>query len=265
MNYWLKIIIPVSLGIAAAGVNYAVMQFGMSDVYVQVLREVAEGDPIDRNALSQVRLWYGGVNLQKAAVRWEDRALLYDRPATRKLEPGDLVLYRDAGQVRPELALKNDEVAVGLSLSEFEFDYRLLRVGNKVGFFVVTLDEEKLAKLDGSASGTPAGGDAGSSLPFGADDARLPTKRVLLGPFEIVSVGARTDEEEAFWEASPLNERPQTIAVAVKIAEKENVMSQLGGDLIIAKNRRKDEIGSIKSMVLYPANRPMLRGAGKAK
>jgi hypothetical protein len=105
--------------------------------------------------------------LREAAIPWSSRAALAGRPLLRHLKKADLVLWRDVGSGRDELAPGPDEAALPVSLEGTSIDPRLLQVGYEVSFLIAAPPPPKSPPRPG-----------------------VPVEIERVGPFRILSVGA---------------------------------------------------------------------------
>ncbi|MEX2170657.1 MAG: hypothetical protein WD851_15180 [Pirellulales bacterium] len=162
MNYTLKLAIPLGLGLAAAVVNMMVLQAGTKSVKfikIKAQYEVAEGDPFTDEALEVLE--YPGNeagSLMESAILWDNRSVLWDRPALRNLSAGDIVLYRDFPLQGDTLQLEKGESSQLVQLGEINIPPAILQINCKLDFLIqFNLDESP----------------------------------VWIGPFRLVSVGDR--------------------------------------------------------------------------
>lgn len=175
MNHWLRLALPLGLGLAAAVVNWVTVSSGMKPMaFVRVNRSLARGAVFTAQCLERVEMSGELGKLPYTAVRWEDRATLYERPTPRQLLAGDLVLWRDATPLPRELQTQPGEVMMGISLAGMTSVPEFIQVGQQVGFFV--------------------GGEGKPAAPVAADGSQSPPSRTpleYLGPFRVLAVGKR--------------------------------------------------------------------------
>lgn len=116
MDNWKRLSVPIVLGLAAAGLNwYSVSRKVRPTSYVAVKRSVSAGEKITKGVLVKVDIC-GDHGLERAALPWGERSLLYGWRATRNLQRGDLVLRRDANPV--QFARSNEELVFSVSVSD---------------------------------------------------------------------------------------------------------------------------------------------------
>jgi len=116
MDHWKQLGLPVALGLLAAALNwYSVSSKLQPTAFVGVNQHVSPGDTITRQMLTKLEI-NGDHGLAQAALPWEQRSILLEWRATRRLQKGSLVLRRD---VTPDRA--------GVSPDEHEFT---ISVGN---------------------------------------------------------------------------------------------------------------------------------------
>lgn len=145
MNYTLKLAIPLGLGLAAAVVNMMVLQAGTTSVkFIKIKEqyEVAEGDPFTDEALEVLE--YPGNDagsLVDSAILWDNRSVLWDRPALRDLSAGDIVLYRDFPLQGDTLQLEKGESSQLVKLGEINIPPGILQINCKLDFLIQFNDE----------------------------------------------------------------------------------------------------------------------------
>ena len=170
---WQKLLIPIVLGVVAAGLNYAALNNQTISASFLVLKEnVKAGQLLEPDLLERIELPGNLESLSRTAVPYNMRQVLDGRPVSRDLEKGDLILWRDTTPGPGELTAGKDEEALPISLDGLQIDPRLLRVGDEIGFLI---------------DATPA-----VSAPAGTATSARPQPRTVIeyaGPFRILSVG----------------------------------------------------------------------------
>jgi len=143
MNYALKLLIPLALGIVAAVVNWMVLSANTQPlVFVTVKTQLAVGDLFDLEMCDELRVPPTFKNLSKSAVRFEDRGVLSGRVVRRAIEPGDPVFFADTDLSGEWLMLDKSEELFPVELDEVAVDQKLLRIGNQIRFRVPAMDGE---------------------------------------------------------------------------------------------------------------------------
>ncbi len=170
---WKKLLIPIALGVLAAGLNYAALSNQTTSASFIVLKEnIKAGQLLEPDLLERIELPGNLESLSRTAVPYSMRQVLEGRPVSRDLEKGDLVLWRDTTPGPGELTAGKDEEALPISLDGLQVDPRLLRVGDEIGFLV---------------DATPAGSASAATATSARPQARTVIEYV--GPFRILSVG----------------------------------------------------------------------------
>lgn len=118
MDHWKQLGVPVALGLVAAALNwYSVSSKIQPKSYVGVNQHVNPGDKITKQMLTKLEI-NGDHGLTRAALPWEQRSILFDWHATRRLQRGSLILRRD---VRSDsAAVAPDEYSFAVDVSDFE-------------------------------------------------------------------------------------------------------------------------------------------------
>lgn len=97
MSRWLKLGIPVGLGILAMFLNWMA---GMSSLepsyFVRINTDMRPGDKFSEENLSVLELRGPTGTLQATAIPWKDRSVLFNRECARELKKGDILFWRDA-------------------------------------------------------------------------------------------------------------------------------------------------------------------------
>lgn len=228
MSTFVKLLLPLGLGIAAAGLNFAAYYFREAPKsYVALKAPIAEGKPLPAD-FAQVSLT--GRNLSEAFVPWEKRDTLAGRPASRDLAKGDLVLWRDVYPPAPKLKLKPQELALHISLEGLTYEPSLLVVDNEVGFIV---DMPGAEANDGAT----------------ADGEKTKDRLELVGPFRILSVGARL-QSQAAGDGAARGAVGKNITVAIRRLDDQQ-LSDEARRLVEAKAAHERSQGGIQAIVLY--------------
>ncbi len=208
MKHLWKFLLPVLLGAAAAAANFLALASRETAApvgVVQVKAKSLDADaplPATMNGLAEqfaeCKLSIEGVTgaanadadekKQAAAaiqalglLPWSDRHVLLGAGLTGDLKRGALVSPRDLRADGFDFKLEPGEQALALSLNGVDVDAGLLRVGRHVNFVV---------SRGGNDGGNGGGGGENGAGGGGANDRTT----ALLGPFRIVSVGARLAE-----------------------------------------------------------------------
>lgn len=243
MKTWLRLLLPIGLGLIAVFINTTVMNEKLRPKELIVVRENMKSGDIFTPADIEPRKFSGDVaSLVRAAIPWAERAVLFGREVPRDLIAGDLVLSRDA--TPPALELKPDEgeASLPVSLEGVPSVPRLLLVGEEVGFII---DKRRLRDVEAGSALQDVNYQL--SLMQGA-----PVEPDYVGPFRVLSVGrrlTRTDEESG--SGAAIEGRIITIAIklgpndeidpeAEKLIKAINSSSGRGGLLSIVLKRSSD-------------------------
>ncbi|MDB5339239.1 MAG: hypothetical protein JWN70_4858 [Planctomycetaceae bacterium] len=185
MTPWMRMLLPVGFGIAAAVINFVVLkQLNQQTEFVSVGGKVplAQGTPFAPANLTPLPVSGNVAKLNKAWIRWEDRDTIFGRPAGRTLHRGELVLRQDAQPVK-ELKPGPDEDAMVISLGTVEVEPKLLLIGEKIGFIIRQARPE------------PEQPVADKAAPVKFVQPKKPDPQDVdikyLGPFRLLSVGDR--------------------------------------------------------------------------
>ncbi len=143
MNYAIKLLIPLALGVVAAVVNWMVLSANTQPiVFVTVKKQLGVGDLFDLQLCEELRVPPTFKNLSKSAVRFEDRGVLSGRVVRRVIEPGDPVFFADTDLSGKWLTLDKSEELFPVELDDVAVDDKLLRIGNQIRFRVPVMDGE---------------------------------------------------------------------------------------------------------------------------
>lgn len=232
MKWTWRFVLPVILGIVAAGINYAVLTMRLAPrAYVQAASKLKHGtDVFDRDNVIKVEI---AADIP-AALPWDDHKVLFDLPVSRDLQKGDLIFRSDIVVPEDGLKLEPGEVALNIPLEGVKFEANLLQVGRRVGFAI--------AEAPPARPGSPsvATGDP---------------KFDAVGPFRIVSVGARISSEPSN-DAEKHRSSVATVSVATSQLADGRVDEKAAR--LLQANRDK----TIVAVVLY-ADEPPAAAAAK--
>ena len=220
------LLIAVALGIVGAFCNWMYLaQKGQELERIDFIGiaenvKINPGDKFSESQFMQIWIPQNVVgNLDKAAVRWSDRATVVGQPATKSYSPGE-VLLRQQLRTPPEMDVKRllapDEVAMWIPVDTRTFVAQLVNSGDTVSFIVPRMMRATpVAETD----------DAGQPR-----RAAPTTERI--GPFRILALGNRLGSPEVMRAAgiSPAQENVMTVAVKVingELEEKGQQVSEL--------------------------------------
>jgi hypothetical protein len=183
MSKWVKITIPLALGLGAMYLNY---QAGTSRAqptyYVMVNRDHKAGEKFTEDSVTSLVLYGARTDLKDTAIPFLDRASLFNQVCGRDLKKGDIVFWRDAAPPPAQLSVREGEVAFHISLSGISASLpELVKVGDEIGFYL-----DPRAKLPGSASASIAAPPASAA----------PASFEYVGPFRILSIGQRISADD---------------------------------------------------------------------
>lgn len=241
MNAWLKFLIPIGLGLAAAALNLAAVSQSRPETWrgVRVARDLAAGEVLGAADLEPAELTGDPGSLARTAIPWSSMGILLARPVPRALRAGDLVLWRDAVPEPEELSAAPGEKALMIALEGIAVQPTLLRVGDGVGFLVAADDDEP------------------SLPPAAEEEGNGPADYRYLGPFSLLSVGERLSRD-----AGSRGGDPRVISVAVRIDD-EGRLDDRARRLVHAteRGRRGGGRGRIVALLLDPSPREDLAAA----
>jgi hypothetical protein len=201
MSGWLKLAIPVGLGLAAMYLNYTAGTTRQEPSYfVQLGGDLKTGDKFTEDNMVMLVIRGASENLKAAAIPWKDRSVLLNRECSRDLKKGDIVFWRDATPPPEEITIGPGEVAFHLSLGQISSSLpSLLKVGDEIGFF---LAPEKVAAPTDPKSPKPA--------------TKQPAEFEYIGPFRILSIGTKVSPEANPGAGSGSDNRELTLAVKLQ-------------------------------------------------
>lgn len=160
MNYAMKLLIPVGLGVAAVAINWMVLTAGTAPVqFVTVTQPLKVGDTVQLEYVAPLALPRSFSGLSRTMVPYDDRGVLSGRVVRRRVEIGDPIFFADTDLGGQWLDLEPREELFLVSMDDVSADPELLRIGNMIRFRVPADEGE-----DGPA---------------------------WVGPFRIVAVGAK--------------------------------------------------------------------------
>jgi len=136
MNYTLKLLIPVALGLAAAAINYFALAARMQPIsYIRVTSDLQVGDVFEASSIEAMPVPPDFGHLDETAIPFSDRGVLLRQRVNRKFGKGDVVFWRDIEVRGPQLDLRTDEDVLLVSTQgSLRPDPSLLRVGSYISF-----------------------------------------------------------------------------------------------------------------------------------
>ena len=237
-----KFLVAILLGVSAAAINaYLLSKKLEPSTFVMVkAKEVKQGDTFAADNLAKLELPNTHSGLKDALVPYDKRDLVLGQTAQRSYLAGDVIFWRDITPPPPvpQLLLKPGEELVHISLAEIAYEPELLAVGNRVSF--VRQTNNKAANRDAANSAA-----AGVSL---------------LGPFRIVSVGAKIDIDIAEDEDRRGKGRTETRTIGLAIPTDLDASSK---EMLAATDRRAEGPYRLTHLVLHgstPTPRPARTG-----
>lgn len=235
MPNWMKLGIPIGLGVLAALLNYAGRSAEMAPVgYVRVNQELGVGKEFKEDHLERIDLPKNLGSLEKTAIPWRDRAVLYGRPSPRDLKKGDLVLWRDATPPAPGLALEEGEVALHLSLEGISSSLpSIVKVGDRIGFYLprrFTLDPKN---------------------PPEKEPAEKPSPLEYVGPFRVLSIGKRVSADIPVKTGAFSAAEEREITLAIKPLDGMARPDEITTRLLTARMSRQETLAS-GAIVIIP-------------
>ncbi len=196
MNYAIKLLIPLALGVIAAVINWTVVSSGTQPVYyVTVKQAINVGEPFRLEMAAQLGLPPSFRDLSQTIVPYRDRGVLSGRIVRRRIEAGDPIFFSDTDLGGEWLALDPSEELFPLELDGVSVDSQLLRIGNEIRIRV-----------------PPSEGE--TSPPW-------------LGPFRIVAVGAKINNNFSDRGNSSLGGGAIQIGIAYDLKRTDNQLQRL--------------------------------------
>jgi hypothetical protein len=206
MNYTVKLLIPIGLGIAAAVINWMAISARTRPIeFTTVARAFKVGETITTDELQPVEVpAHLAARLMDTAIPYKEKGTLSGQVVLRQLEPGDLILWQDKPIEGPRIDWQErDQRAVTVPLSGAEIPP--IRVGDWVSFLIPVPDEH------------------------GRDVRRW------VGPFRLVTVG----DQRTFGAAATQRFDHVTVAFPDRLEEKHLVLQKFiqrrleGEDLLL--------------------------------
>lgn len=242
MNHWIRLALPVGLGIIAAVVNWVAVSARLQpEAFVAVNANLAAGDPVRPDNLVQIELSGDLGSLRQAAIPWEHRAAVYHRSIPRDLIAGDIVLWRDASALLDEMP-KDGEDKLTIPLSDIPFVPRFILVGQEVGFWIAGSEDDDLTPLEAEP---------------GQEDER---KGEYVGPFRVLAVGERASPGEPGTDDAR-GRVNQVLTIAVKLDPQTRQLDEKTQHLLTLLNERRQQ--RIMAILLHSPGRGPIRTAGE--
>lgn len=239
---WLKLGIPVLLGLLAGWIYYSsATKTVESAEFTRLIENIKAGDTFDDSQLEKVELRGDVEALRNSAVLYAERKVLFNKSAQYSLKKGDLVFFRDITPPSPDLPLQPDEAALPVSLEGVGLPPQLIRVGDQIEFIV-----GKPAAPPRTAPGK------GTALPSPVEES--PLELEVIGPFRVVSVGTltyRTAGDESTSRTSQANSLTVAIKRQGSRIEDRNVL-----ELIRASQEERGSQRRLLKVLLLPTRRP---------
>lgn len=215
MKTWLKLLLPIGLGLIAVFINTTVMNSKLRPKELIVVRKNMKTGDIFTPADIESREFSGDVaSLVRAAIPWSERAVLFGREVPRDLIAGDLVLSRDATPPALELKPNAGEASLPVSLEGVASVPRLLLVGEEIGFII---DKRRL----GGAQTGPLGNviqSAGQQLSM----TQAAVEPDYVGPFRVLGVGQRLTRTDVESDTGGAIEQ-RIITIAIKLGPDNDI------------------------------------------
>jgi len=243
MSGWMRLALPAGLGIVAGMINWWSTLSKLEPVAcVRVTGNMVAGEPFAESSLERFDLPGNRASLTETAIPWEERAILYGRPARRSLEPSDLVFWRDATPAPKRPVVHKGEVPLSISLSGMTVVPEFLEVGDQVGFLLTNDEDLDGLRQEDLPDATPSAG---------------PTKSTqYVGSFRIVALGIRTtaapDAED------PENSDNRVLTVAARFLPSTRQLDAEADRLVAALEglRGEDVVGVVLHSIAPDSERP---------
>lgn len=224
---WLRILIPLVIGVAAAGLNWVVLNSrAPAKTFVRVNTPVKANTTIEEGVLDKVELSGDLESLEKTAVPYSMRAVLFGRYLLRDLHKNDIILWQDTIASRGEL----NEPALPIPLEGMNVVPALLQVGDQIGFLA-------------ARGSKPTNSGANTAEP----------ELDLIGPFRILSVGDQVYRLEGADTRTSKGTSDRIITIAVKLANDRQIDDPNIGKLLAAlKGGESENRSRVYGVVLMP-------------
>ncbi len=227
MKNWIGLLIAISLGIAAALLNWKYLDRKSQEIefvsFLAVSKDVQleVGDTFKENDF--VRLDIPRKNagrLSDSAVLFNDRLTVVSMKAIREYQGGEIVLRQDLKTPPPEFKLETGELAMWIPVNSASFVPSLVEPGDLVSF-VVPNATTVFSDIDQQTE--EQNEEPGPDYDPELDD--LPPRRStnlenvsteLVGPFRIISLGSRLGSYEVESAATGSHARENVMGIAVK-------------------------------------------------
>jgi hypothetical protein len=214
MKNTLKLVIPLVLGLIAGMFNFLALKSSVQEVsFVKATREIPIGETFDEGSVEELPLMSKyAESLKNTAVLYKDLGLLSGQRATRTIQAGDIIFYRDTESLQGEIYdfRDGDTAALPVSLEGVTTPPKM-RVGDRV--------ELKIPVENGEGA---------------------PTSR-WIGPFRLVSVGQ---------EISNSTEVSESTRISVAYDEKANREMLNALETFIDRSRANDKVRLINIRLL---------------
>lgn len=135
MKNTLKLVIPLILGLIAGIFNFLALKSTVQEVsFVKAARAIEIGEIFEEGTVEELPLMAEQAeSLKDSAVLYKDLGLLSGQRATRAIQPGDIIFYRDTESLQGEIYdfRAGDKAALPISLEGVTAPPKM-RVGDRV-------------------------------------------------------------------------------------------------------------------------------------
>jgi hypothetical protein len=224
VSNWIKLALPLGLGVVAGVINWSVTMTKIKPIAcVALAADLKAGEKLSENVLLPMELSGNVPRLTHTVVPWQERAILYGRAVPRTMQAGDLIFWRDAAPAPKELLVCKGEVPLSVSLRGMTVVPDFLHVGQQVGFLVATNPGRKRRE------------------PVASDPEPEPECKSTryVGPFRILAVGRRTSPSADGSERT--SEDTRVLTVAAKLLPNTGQLAAMADRLVAALNGLRDE------------------------
>ena len=198
MTYWMRILLPTGLGVFAFILHsWTLNQKLKPQRFVIVMEDIAAGELISENKLGSIDMSGDLARLPKVAIPYHERAVLYQHPAPRKLEAGDVVFWADA-TIRLQPKLNPGEKQFPVSMAGWSVVPEMILPDQYVTFVIGQEDVYRSSNLEESSEPVPD---------------PMPSTPPIIGPFRVLAVGNRVDPAAA---ADPSSRTDRVLTVAIQ-------------------------------------------------
>jgi hypothetical protein len=226
-----KLLIPLVLGVVAAGMNWYVLRQKLTlEGFVAVSHDLSAGHLLRAEDLEELRIGGDIGDFKKTAIPYQDKSVLISRTVCRPMQSHDIVLFQDLAPQRLEPGPRADSMPI--SLEGVAKVQGLLVVGDNIGFWI--------------KKQSPAAENSGISN----EDGSVPSNDTeYIGPFTLLSVGSRLTQFASSTGDSARNyESGDIIHVAIRFIDDNHTPDTASSRLI--QSQQDSSVGQKRIVAL---------------